>query len=260
MGLLTSLMAQAQPTDEPKPMRYDLLAMMLALLALIGVVILWRKIQQKKTRSSSSRRSDSTLLADNVNELSSRLLRVENQLTNTRESTQRELKELRETVAQLTQTLARRTESRPVAASETQSPNSPAPVLPERDPEPMPSRPTPVAQSQRTMTSAPPPRLYARTADVPGGFSVGSLVQNPNRPMVFVITPTGSGQATFRITDDPEAQRLALSDPYSYLSDACNYLSRPEANSRIQMVSDGKLQLQGDKWHIIEKAEISFYA
>jgi hypothetical protein len=44
------------------------------------------------------------------------------------------------------------------------------------------------------------------------------------------------------------------------LSDACNYQSRPEANSRIHVVADGQLQLHGEKWQIIEKAEISFYA
>jgi len=260
IALTASIMAQAQdtattPDATSKPGAYIYLALALSILALIGVVLLWWQNRLGWEKLNSERRSTSGS-ADGVRELSGRVISLERD----NKALVTKLKALESQIAQLR-------DAHPIrVTAESAIPAMPAPVA---EPKPVarqadvkPATPRPVsAQTQRTApVNTPPAKLYARTVDVPGGFSVSSLVETPNRPMVFVITPTGQGQATFRVTDDFEAQRLALSDPYSYLSDACNYNSRPEANSRIHMISDGKLQLQGEKWHIIEKAEISFHA
>ena len=107
---------------------------------------------------------------------------------------------------------------------------------------------------------SPTPRIfYARTVDLGDGFSAESLTETTTeRPMVYQIQVVTPGQATFRVADDPYAQRLALSDPYSYLNDACEYTSQPASNSRIQTVKPGRLALQGSKWVIMEKAQIAF--
>lgn len=265
-GLVMSLAAQAQTDAPAKPFRYDTLAMILALLALIGVVLIWTQVRQLAQKTATGQRPANTGV-NPVGELSTRVSSLEDQvrrLTNQLKTLESELRQVRDrnTVrneprqqpASAAPTPPPVAEPRPTAQSATVAVNRPAESVP-------PSTRSGSSQTQRAApVNSPPTKLYARTVDVPGGFSVGSLVETPNRPMVFVITMTGPGQATFRVTDDPEAQRLALSDPYSYLSDACNYQSRPEVNSRIHMITDGQLQLQGEKWQIIEKAEISFYA
>ncbi|UHG89938.1 hypothetical protein [Spirosoma oryzicola] len=272
LGLTASVVAQAQDTvvaqtqdagAASKPSVYTYLALILALVATIGLVLLWWQSRLAWSKINAERRSPSGS-TDSMREVSGRVTSLEQD----NRALVTKLKALEAQLAQLREQQTARVDHRPaptqpaVASTPPPSPRpAPAqPVVATSEPVQRPAAPMP-SQAQR---SAPvktlPSKLYARTADVPGGFSVSSLVETPNRPMVFVITPTGPAQATFRVTDDPEAQRLALSDPYSYLSDACNYQSRPEANSRIHMISDGKLQLQGEKWHIIEKAEISFYA
>ncbi|QHV95767.1 hypothetical protein [Spirosoma endbachense] len=258
IGLTVSLVAQAQDGETAsKPSFYTYLGLILALLALIGLVLLWWQNRLAWDKINSERRS-ATGNSDGVRELSGRVMSLERD----NKALIVKLKALDEQVIQLRQLV--RSDNRQVATAVPPTPAvepRQAPVQqPVRPSEPAQKSPVVSAQSQRPApVNTPPVKLYARTADVPGGFSVSSLVETPNRPMVFVITPTGPTQATFRVTDDPEAQRLALSDPYSYLSDACNYQSRPEINSRIHVISDGKLQLQGEKWHIVEKAEISFY-
>jgi hypothetical protein len=76
---------------------------------------------------------------------------------------------------------------------------------------------------------------------------------------VYDIELTSPGTALFRVNASPEAQQLAMSDPYSYLSDACLYENQPGGpNSRIQTVAPGQLVLQAEKWQITEKARIGF--
>ncbi|MEZ0542986.1 hypothetical protein [Fibrella arboris] len=107
--------------------------------------------------------------------------------------------------------------------------------------------------------SAPPTKLFARTADLGNGFSVAGLLDMAERGTVYEIDLTSPNTATFRVSQSPESQQLALSDPYSYLSDACLYENNPGGpNSRIQTVAPGQLTLQGDKWQITEKARIGF--
>lgn len=130
----------------------------------------------------------------------------------------------------------------------------PAPEMPSPQPQPAP-QPMPPA------TPAAPPapkRLYARTADLGNGFSLAGLLDQPERGIVYEIELTSPSTAMFRVSQSPEAQQLAMSDPYSYLSDACLYENQPGPNSRIQTVAPGQLVLQADKWQITDKARIGF--
>ncbi|RRA97666.1 hypothetical protein [Larkinella rosea] len=112
-------------------------------------------------------------------------------------------------------------------------------------------RPTPVLPTK-------PTAFYARTADLGDGFSAGGLLTTPERDTVFDINLQNETQATYQVSENADAQRLALSDPYSYLNDACEYLTQPNPNSRIRTEQLGRLTLQGDKWKITEKAKIRF--
>ena len=107
--------------------------------------------------------------------------------------------------------------------------------------------------------AAAPTKLFARTADLGNGFSLSGLLEQPERGTVYELDLTSPGTAIFRVSQSPESQQLAMSDPYSYLSDACLYENQPGGpNSRIQTVAPGQLTLQGDKWQITEKARIGF--
>ncbi|TAE27334.1 MAG: hypothetical protein EAZ91_16355 [Cytophagales bacterium] len=158
----------------------------------------------------------------------------------------------------------------PVSAPPVSSAIPPAPVPTQAVPPPTMAENRPRSQSQSVPPAPPrpqapppmpqPPRiLYARTVDLGDGFSVDSLTESAGeRPMVYQIQIQGPTQATFRVSDDPNAQRLALGDPYSYLNDACEYASQPTPNGRIQTTKPGRLVLQGNKWAIGEKAQIAF--
>lgn len=127
-------------------------------------------------------------------------------------------------------------------------------------PEPVP----PVSPARET--AAPPANrmrpvsslFYARMADLGDGFSAGGLLQAPDRDTVFEIQQLNETTAAYRVSENPELQRLALSDPYSYLNDTCAYLTQPRPDSRIRTEQPGRLTLQGDKWLITQKAQISF--
>lgn len=107
--------------------------------------------------------------------------------------------------------------------------------------------------------AAAPTKFFARTADLGNGFSVAGLLELAERGTVYEIDLTSPNTATYRVSQSPESQQLAMSDPYSYLSDACLYDNQPGGpNSRIQTVAPGQLTLQGDKWQITEKARIGF--
>ncbi|OIN58050.1 hypothetical protein [Arsenicibacter rosenii] len=119
----------------------------------------------------------------------------------------------------------------------------------------------PPAMPASSAPAAPKPGIkserYARTADLGDGFSMGGLLPAAERGTIYQLALEGH-IGTYRIVENTESQQLALSDPYSYLSDACEYLNQPRANARIMTEKPGQVSLQGDKWKIEQKARVSF--
>ncbi|GAA4402306.1 hypothetical protein GCM10023187_17260 [Nibrella viscosa] len=162
-------------------------------------------------------------------------------------------------------TVAPQAASRPTQPADTKPPVSPA--APSQASAP--ASPQPAAQAYRPGQSAAPaqpanrikPKIttfYARNADLGDGFSVSSLLTAPDRDTVFEIQLVNDGQAEYRVADNADAQRMALSDPYSFLNETCMYMTQPQPGSRIRTDQPGKLALQGEKWTITDKAQISF--
>ncbi|MEZ0482986.1 hypothetical protein [Fibrella aquatica] len=117
----------------------------------------------------------------------------------------------------------------------------------------------PTAPTPPPAPAAKPTKFFARTADLGNGFSMAGLLEAAERGTVYEINLTSPNTATFSVSQSPDSQQLAMSDPYSYLSDACLYENQPGGpNSRIQTVVPGQLTLQGDKWQITDKARIGF--
>ncbi|WP_128544884.1 hypothetical protein [Larkinella soli] len=162
--------------------------------------------------------------------------------------------------------LERAVQARDKDRSRPEKPAAPAVEVPlevvSKSPEPV-EKPEASGPANRFRTVHPPKfepkQVYARTADLGDGFSAGSLLPSLERDTVFDIQVQSESQAVYRVSESPEAQRLALNDPYSYLNDACEYMTQPSPNSRIRTDQPGRLTLQGEKWKIVEKAKISFF-
>lgn len=243
---------------------YGGLALVLSLLNLAGLAYLWSQRGKKKPTSSS---------ADNpVAELSRRMVALETE----RKDLLNRMTRLERAGAAATERPAPAAPRQPDAIAPKPSPVNPLPESPRPSsvpaatalptPAPRPTQPAPAPQPATQSQAAPSnqPRrrevvLFGRTADLGDGFSVASLLETPDRDTVFQIEVRTDSQAVYRVTEEPGAQQLALSDPYSYLADACEYMAKPMPNARIRTNQPGQLALQGDKWKIVEKAKISFY-
>ncbi|MGV3767468.1 MAG: hypothetical protein ACO1NW_15135 [Chitinophagaceae bacterium] len=131
-------------------------------------------------------------------------------------------------------------------------------------PEPRPEKntvPTPVAPPAPVPAKekpAPPPK-FARYADTGDGFSAAYLLDEPNSETIFEIRIINGGTASFKVSELPQVQRYALSN-ISYFFDAtCQYNSFPSENSTIRTDVPGELRWNGDKWSIVNRAQISFH-
>lgn len=112
--------------------------------------------------------------------------------------------------------------------------------------------------------SAPTPALresekykYALYADLGDGFSVSSLSNQISADSLFEIKITSPTAAQLSVTQNESAQKMAFSDPYQYLRTTCSYIGEP--GGRIRTNTPGELELVGNKWRIVTRAEISFY-
>ena len=101
------------------------------------------------------------------------------------------------------------------------------------------------------------PIKFARYADQGDGFSVSELLFDENNETIFQIKITG-GTAKFRITNNRNAQKYALSNASYFFSKTCKYDTTPSMESIITTDVEGDLKLQGGKWQIQNPAKISF--
>lgn len=227
-------------------------ALILSILSLAGVAFLAYVVLKDRKPQQSARdvQFDSQLA-----KLTDRISKLEVRKNQTNETFQlnAQLEALERVVRQLEQNRADKPAA-PVAnvPLEVVVPVQEIPAEPE-----VPARPANRFRAQ-PVTPAKPTAWYARTADLGDGFSAGGLLTTPERDTVFDISLQSDAQATYQVSENADAQRLALSDPYSYLNDACEYLTQPNPNSRIRTEQAGRLTLQGDKWKITEKAKIRF--
>ena len=248
--------AEKKPVTTPSPTQstwnaMDSFALILSILSLVAVAFLAYLVikNQKPQQSARDVQFDSQLA-----KLSDRISKLEVRKNQTNENFQlnAQLEALERAVRLLEQNRAEKPAAPAVKVPlEVVTPVQEAPIEPETAARPSNRFRTPTLPSK-------PTALYARTADLGDGFSAGGLLTTPERDTVFDISLQSDTQATYQVSENADAQRLALSDPYSYLNDACEYLTQPNPNSRIRTEQVGRLTLQGDKWKITEKAKIRF--
>ena len=237
-----STLAQSSTTQKSFSIM-DYLPLILSLLSLAGVVLLW--MRGRSVNKSTQPGADSEMA-----DILARMKGLEAQN-----------RKLSDRLMSLEKTNQPRTSPQQESGSRPQpvQPRVPAPEPAPPVAEPIPATPAPPVPAPNTFRAAQQPTLfYGRTADLGDGFSISSLSTNLDRDTVFEIHRQTDTQALFQVSDQPDLQRLALSDPYSYLNDTCSYQMQPRPGSRIRTEKPGKLSLQGDKWAIVEKAQISF--
>ncbi|SEI74453.1 hypothetical protein SAMN04487995_1987 [Dyadobacter koreensis] len=102
------------------------------------------------------------------------------------------------------------------------------------------------------------PIKYARYADQGDGFSVQELLEEEDSETIFELTILSPNTASFKISNNQNAQRYALSNSPYFLGKTSQYDIFPSGNSLINTDIPGELKLQGNKWLIVKPAQISF--
>lgn len=231
----------------------SLIALILSLISLIGVITLF--LQRSRTPTEPVKHNPLaplTNLEAEINRMKAENRKLSDRLTTLEKGDKQPSNTVRPDQRPQNQSQPRPAQPTvPVPPASVAEAMPPVPTLP-----PAYNSPAPVANTIRSV----PTMQYGRTADLGDGFSVGGLVAAPDRDTVFEIHRQSDTAALYQVSDQPELQRLALSDPYSYLNETCSYLTQPRPGSRIRTEKPGQLSLQGDKWAIVEKAQISFIA
>lgn len=274
--------------NEAQAIDYGFWAFWLSILNLAG--LLYALFLKRPAAAPVETRQSVT--GEQLNEVSHRLKVVENErlklesrvkrVEDERNQLQNRVQVLESTAQRTEQTIARAAEAlsvasgastvqpaetapRSVPAGDTRPPVQQRPVSPTQSAPNSPVGAQPVRQGpsaqQAQPINQPKPKntvFFARTADLGDGFSVNSLLNAPDRDTVFEIQLINNAQAIYRVSDNGDAQRMALSDPYSFLNETCTYMTQPQPGSRIRTDQPGKLALQGEKWTITDKAQISF--
>lgn len=102
-----------------------------------------------------------------------------------------------------------------------------------------------------------PKILYARSVGLFEEFEDNKLTERPEPDSLFVIQVLDRNQATFTISDSPQAQDSALQNKRYYLHPACVLAEvEPVANQKITTLAPGKLERMGTAWKITQKAKI----
>lgn len=235
----------------------SLMPLVLSMLSLVGVAFLL-------FRRSQDRPSAKEMSSDVLNEMSKRISKLEKDNASLSNQVTLLDKAIRQQsgAATLTQNQPRSAQPiptpQPIPSTNPPTTASPTQLSKSDTIIPATAAASPLANTLRASHPAEPTLFYGRTADLGDGFSVSGLSTKPDRDTVFEIRRVDNGRAEFQVSDNPDLQRLALSDPYSYLNDTCAYATQPRPGSRIQTERPGTLSLQGEKWAITEKAQVSF--
>ncbi|ACU61957.1 hypothetical protein [Chitinophaga pinensis] len=126
-----------------------------------------------------------------------------------------------------------------------------------------------VREARDTPAETPPPAInvskefvpivkYARYADKIDGFSAEELLDKDDNETIFEITITSPATGAFRVSNNRQAQRYALSNASFFFGKTCQYEAFPVADSVIVTDKPGELVLSGDKWMIRHPAKIRF--
>jgi len=126
-----------------------------------------------------------------------------------------------------------------------------------------------VREARETPAETPPPAInvskefvpvvkYARYADKIDGFSSEELLDKDDNETIFEITITSPATGAFRVSNNRQAQRYALSNASFFFGKTCQYEAFPAADSVIVTDKPGELVLNGDKWMIRHPAKIRF--
>jgi len=99
---------------------------------------------------------------------------------------------------------------------------------------------------------------YSRYADLGDGFSNAELLDSPDGETIFELTISPNNTGIYKVVNNPDGQKYALSNAQYFLAKSCRYDSFPAGNTRIQTDEPGLIKLTAGKWTITNPAKISF--
>lgn len=100
--------------------------------------------------------------------------------------------------------------------------------------------------------------IFAMYADN-GVFSNDLISDYQNGQQVYEIVVKDDNNAIYKISENEDAQKFALSDANAFLLPACEYLNtRQQSNSKIKSEINGILVKSGNNWVIQIKTKIRF--
>lgn len=99
---------------------------------------------------------------------------------------------------------------------------------------------------------------YSRYADLGDGFSNAELLDSPDGETIFELTISPNNTGIYKVINNPDGQKYALSNAQYFLAKSCRYDSFPAGNTRIQTDEPGLIKLNAGKWAITSPAKISF--
>lgn len=99
---------------------------------------------------------------------------------------------------------------------------------------------------------------YSRYADLGDGFSNAELLDSPDGETIFELTISPNNIGIYKVVNNPDGQKYALSNAQYFLAKSCRYDSFPAGNTRIQTDEPGLIKLNAGKWAITSPAKISF--
>ncbi len=104
-----------------------------------------------------------------------------------------------------------------------------------------------------------PSIMYAKYADLGDGFSASEVTDKADPETIFEITRISETSGTFKVADNQDAQRYALTNSSYFFGTTAQYDSLPPSpGCTVITDSPGELVLQGNKWRITVPAKIRF--
>ena len=83
------------------------------------------------------------------------------------------------------------------------------------------------------------------------------MLSSQNGEQIYEIQVNGE-KATYKITNEANPQKYALTDYNYYLAKACDFQNQPVKNCKINTTLEGTLTLSSGNWIIQSKARIEF--
>lgn len=102
--------------------------------------------------------------------------------------------------------------------------------------------------------------LYFDKMPFRGGFHQNEMSRERQRDSLYTIRvlPGQSNEAEYWISEDPDVQRYAMQNGFSFFEEGCEFTEVEENPARVVNEEKGRLRKDGTVWKILQKAKVRF--